>query len=43
MSSQLRKRKRAISMDNLNEQKDDGSLSQNTNESSKFIDLQNKF
>jgi ubiquitin C-terminal hydrolase len=35
MTCQLRKRKRAISVDNLNEQKDDESVSENPNESSK--------
>jgi hypothetical protein len=37
MTCQLRKRKRAISVDNLNEQKDDVSIPENTNEISKLI------
>jgi hypothetical protein len=35
LTCQLRKRKRAISVDNLNEQKDDGSIPEDTNEISK--------
>jgi hypothetical protein len=37
MTCQLRKRKRAISVDNLNEQKDDVSISANNNEISNLI------
>jgi hypothetical protein len=37
MTCQLRKRKRAISVDNLNEQKDDVSISENNNEISNLI------
>ncbi len=40
MKCQLRKRKRAISVDNLNEQKDDTLTSENTNETSKLIFIQ---
>jgi hypothetical protein len=37
MTCQLRKRKRAISVDNLNEQKDDVSIPEDTNEISNLI------
>ena len=36
MANQLRKRKRAISVDNLNEQKDEELISDETNEMSKL-------
>lgn len=37
MNCSLNKRKRAVSVDNLNEQKDDLLLSENSNENSKTI------
>jgi hypothetical protein len=43
MTCQLRKRKRAISVDNVNEQKDDESKTENTNEISKLIQKRNLF